>query len=319
VLTLAEALKLRDNPIDRGILEEFVLQSPLLDRLPVKVIGGNSYSYNREATLPNVAFRGVNSSYTESTGTVNPATEVLTILGGESDVDEFLVETQPGNNPDLRAVADAALVKSLSYKFQDSFFNGDTAVDANSFDGLKKRLTGPQVIDSATNGLPVIGASTDDRQAFIDQLDALIAAVPGCNALYMDGVVKTWVLSALRRERVHVGEAGGGIMEKPQVEAYRGIPLLEAGERPDGTKILPATETMGTSAGNTGSIYAVKFGRDVQDRGVTALGTREGLFKVKNLGELQSKPAERTRVEGYPGLAVFSGKAAARLRGLRRT
>src|SRR4051794_10066634 len=95
MLTLAEALKVRQKPNERGVLEEFVLQNPLLELLPFKIIAGNSYKYNHEQTLPGVAFRAVNTSYVESTGTVNPLTESLTILGGESDVDRFLVKTQP--------------------------------------------------------------------------------------------------------------------------------------------------------------------------------------------------------------------------------
>ena len=37
-----------------------------------------------------------------------------------------------------------------------------------------------------------------------------------------------------------------------------------------------------------------------------------------NLNELQEKPAYRNRVEFYAGLVVQGGKAAARLRGIRK-
>ena len=39
--------------------------------------------------------------------------------------------------------------------------------------------------------------------------------------------------------------------------------------------------------------------------------------QVDDLGQLQEKPAYRTRIEFYTGLALFGGKAAARLRGVR--
>jgi hypothetical protein len=314
VLTLAEALKLRQNPIEKGVLEVFVLENPVLSMLPFKVISGNSFKYNVEQTLPGVEFRAVNSSYTESTGTVNPLTESLVILGGESDVDRFLVETQPDGQEDLRALTDAAKVKAIGFQFQDSFFNGDVAVNANSFDGLKKRLTGPQVIDAATNGLPIIGADDTARHAFLDQLDALIAKVPGCQAIFANSAIIAKILSSLRR--LGLVEKVNGALDQVHY-AYRGIPLLDAGTRPsDGTSIIPVTETQGTAT-DSSSLYAVKFGRDVAERGVTGLATKEGVFDVEDLGELESKPAFRTRVEGYPGLAVFGGQAAARLRGVR--
>ena len=39
-------------------------------------------------------------------------------------------------------------------------------------------------------------------------------------------------------------------------------------------------------------------------------------MQVDDLGQLQEKPAYRTRIEFYCGLATFGGKAAARLRGV---
>ena len=86
-------------------------------------------------------------------------------------------------------------------------------------------------------------------------------------------------------------------------------------------QILAANETItpdpGQSAAtvnNTSSIYAVKFGSSEGDQGVT--GLTNGGVQVEDLGQLQDKPAYRTRIEFYVGLGVFSGKAAARLKGV---
>ena len=175
-MTLVEAAKYSQNDLQRGVLETFVIESPVLDRIPFMEISGNAFAYNQEATLPGVEFRAVNAAYTESTGTINQATESLVILGGDADVDTFLVATR-GNLNDLRAEQTALKVKAAAYKFQDSFINGDTGVDANSFDGLKKRLTGAQVIAAATNGLPVVGADDTARHTFFDALGAVPASI----------------------------------------------------------------------------------------------------------------------------------------------
>lgn len=313
-VTLAQAALLSENDLQRGVIETFVQLSPVLDRLPLLPIEGNAYAYDSEATLPGVAFRSVNEAYTESTGTVNQTTESLVILGGDADVDRFIVQTR-GNLNDQRAVQTRLKVKAASYKFQDTFFNGDITVDTKSFDGLKKRLTGGQVLSAGTNGIPIVGDGGADAYAFFDQLDALVAAVPGLDssngAIYANSAVRGKVMSAGRRiggvEMVREDLTGKRVL------TWNGIPILDPGANLAGTAILPQTETQGTSALAT-SVYAVKFGEDETEGGVT--GLTNGGIMVDDLGLLQSQPVYRTRVEFYCGMAVFGGKAAARLTGI---
>lgn len=312
--TLEESAKLSDNMLARGVLETFVQSSPILDRIPFMEIQGNAFSYNEEATLPGVAFRGVNEAYSESTGTVNQKSEKLVILGGDADVDRFIVQTRSNLN-DQRAVQTALKTKALAYKFQETFFNGDSSVDTKSFDGLRKRLTGKQVIDAATNGLPIVGSSNADIHAFLDKLDDLLAAVPGINAtngaIYASAPVIRKIGSALRH--VSLDAVLEEDMHGKRTIQWNGIPILEAGQTAAGKQILDTDEKQGTSSTTT-SIYAVKFGESEGDQGVT--GLTNGGVMVQDLGQLQEKPVYRTRIEFYCGLGVFSGKAAARLKGV---
>lgn len=313
-ITLTEAAKLSQDYLQRGVIETFIQASPILDRIPFMGIKGNAYAYDAEATLPGVAFRAVNGSYTESTGTVNQSTESLVILGGDADVDRFIVKTR-GDVNDQRAVQTSMKVKAASYLFQDTFFNGDVSVDANSFDGLKKRLTGGQVIATGTNGINVVGSDTATIHAFFDKLDELVAAVPGLDggngALYANTKIIGKIKSAARHisADVFVEKDANG---KRQV-VWNGIPILDPGNTAAGDVILPLTETQGSS-NTASSIYAVRFGQDEGDQAVT--GLTNGGVQVYDLGELETKPAYRTRIEFYTGLAVFGGKAAARLTGV---
>jgi len=313
-VTLAEAALLSQDSLQRGVIETFVQESSVLDRIPLMPIQGNAYAYNREDTLPGVAFRSVNEAYTESTGTVVQATESLVILGGDADVDRFIVQTR-GNLNDQRATQTAMKVKAASYKFQDHFFNGDVAVDPKGFDGLKKRLTGAQVLDAGTNGIPVLGNGDTDSHAFFDQLDNLLAAVPGINgqngAIYANNAVQAKIRSAGRR--IGGVEVVREDATSKRVLTWNGIPVLDPGDDLAGARVLPQTETQGTAT-NASSIYAVKFGQDENDQGVT--GLTNGGVMVDDLGMLEVKPAYRTRIEFYCGLATFGGKAAARLRGI---
>jgi hypothetical protein len=305
-VTLAEAAALSTDTLQRGVIEMFVLESPLLDRLPLMDIQGNSYAYNTEATLPGVAFRSVNEAYVESTGTVNQRSESLVIMGGDADVDRFIVQTR-GNLNDQRAVQTAMKVKANAIKFQDTFINGDVVVDPKSFDGLKKRLTGSQVIDAAVNGIGPVSGGHD----FFDALDALFASVTGgADAAYASRAIVSRILSSGRRL------GGADIVTEDltgkRVVQWNGIPILPIGDRADGTPIIAQNETQGTAT-TASSIYAVKFGQDEGDQAVT--GLTNGGVQVYDIGELQDKPAYRTRIEFYTGLAVF-GRGAARLRGV---
>ena len=314
-VTLAQAAVLSSNDLQRGVLEMFVQESPVLDRLPLLTINGNAYAYNAEATLPGVAFRSVNEAYTESTGTFVQATESLVILGGDADVDRFLVKTR-GNLADQRAEQTALKVKAASYKFQDHFFNGDVAVDTKGFDGLKKRLTGNQVFAAGTNGIPVLGNGGTDSHTFLDQLDNLLSRVPGINAgngaLYANAGIQAKIRASGRR--VGGTDMVTEDMTGKRVLTWNGVPILDPGDNLAGTAILPQTETQGTATGTTTSIYAVKFGQNENDRGVT--GLTNGGIMVDDLGLLQSQPVYRTRIEFYCGLATFGGKAAARMTGI---
>lgn len=313
-ISLADSAKLSTDDLQRGVIELFVNESVVLDRIPLISVEGNAFAYNEELTLPGAAFRAVNGQYTESTGTVNQRSEKLVILGGDADVDRFIAQTRSNLN-DQRAVQTAMKVKAAVRTYQDAFFNGDTAVTAEGFDGLKKSLTGAQVIDTATDGAAVVGSDSAARQAFFDKLDELISLVPGGpDALYMNRAIRQRILSAMRRENIYVEPVG---MKKEA--SYQGIPLLDAGKVGSAlsgggaqSDIIGQAETQGNS-NVASSIYAVKFSADESDNGVG--GLTNGGVQVTDLGEIDAKPAYRTRIEFYCGKAIF-GLGAARLRGV---
>ena len=318
-VTLAQAATASQDQRSARIQAKFVLESNIMDRIPFMKIEGNAYRYDIEGTLPGVAFRSVNEAYVESTGTLNQATESLVIFGGDADVDRFIQVTRSDIH-DQRRLQEDLKVKAAAYLFQDTFFNGDVAVNSKAFDGLKKRLTGTQVLDAGVNGIPVVGNGGTDTFTFFDQLDALLAAVPGITpengAIYSNSRIRAKILSAARR--IGGAEIVREDLTGKRIVTWNGIPVLDAGQNLAGTDVLPQTETQGTAAGIATSIFAVKFGEDEVDSGVTGLYNSDSgdVVMVDNLGQLQSQPAIRTRVEVYGGLAVFGGKAAARLRGL---
>ncbi|MER8073548.1 major capsid protein [Streptomyces sp. NPDC094034] len=304
-LTLTESAKLTEDMLRRGVIETFIEESPILDRLPLITVEGSAYKYNEESKLPGVAFRAVNEPYPESVGAVNQRIETLAILGGDSDVDKFIVQTRSNLN-EQRAIQSQMKIKAASIHFSDQFFNGDVMVDPKGFDGIRKRLIGSQVIDSG--GLEPVA----DGYAFFDALDELVARVRGLNggngAIYTNSDIIAKIKSGFRRlggSELLVSEIAG-----KRAPLWNGVPILDAGQKLDGTDVIPMKVSEGGK--RTGDIYAVRFGNSEADGGVT--GLTNGGIQATDLGEAHEKPVYRTRIDFYCGIAMFGGRAAARLR-----
>src|SRR5687768_12203412 len=167
-LTLLDFANQTQVPLKRGIVQEITNESVFLRRLRFVSVDGFAYSYNRQQTLGNIAFRGLNESYTNDTGVVNPQVETLSIFGGEVRTDRQLVNKQ---GDVVRAGAIAAKVKKAGLFFDRYVLRGDPGVDPLQFYGLNSRLAGAQVLDTGVNGGPLT----------LDVLDRALDAVPGGN------------------------------------------------------------------------------------------------------------------------------------------
>ena len=201
-----------------------------------------------------------------------------------------------GDN-DTRAVHDAMKAKALTLSWLNTFFHGDATTNPNEFDGLNDRLTGGQVISAGTNGAALT----------MDMLDELVDAIQGTPSILL-------MNKAARRKIVKLGRASGVVSVSRdffgrEVEAYSGVPIGVIEDGADGNPILTQTETQGSSNA-TSSIYAVKFGADALH------GIQTAPVDVRDLGEIETKPAYRTRIEWYSGYCIKHPKAAARLKGV---
>ncbi len=297
-VTLTQAAVLSTNMLQRGVIQTFIDESPVLDRLPFMEIEGNAYQYTTESALPGIAFRAINAGYTESTGAVVNATVGLKIFGGDADVDRFIAKTL-GNLNDQRAIQTRLKAKAAAIFFTLNFFEGDSATP-EQFDGLRKILTGNQVVTAGANGATLTLAMLDDLISRVpggpDVIYAPSQAISKINAL----VLATGMIVPIERDQY------GKL-----VRMYAGIPIVDPGYATDGTtQILAYDETQGASSLTT-SIYAVKFGEQEFVAGLT-----NGGIDVYDLGELETKPAYRTRIESYMAIGIFNGKAAARLKGI---
>lgn len=301
-LTLVEAAKLETRDLFRaGIIEKFARESDVLRTLPFDNIQGNALRYNREEQLPGIAFRGVNEAFPESTGVINPQTESLVIAGGDLDVDRFIVQTM---GEEQRTNHEALKIKALAQSWTSKFFKGDSSVQPREFDGLQSRLVG--------NNLIAAGATAGGDALSLDILDQAIDSVSNPTHILMSRAMRRKFKAARNSSTL----SGNIQLEKDDfgrpVEVYAGLPILTAygdAQNPDPLGFNEACPGGGSATGT--SVYVVSFGGD----GV--VGIQNGGISVRDLGELNTAPVYRTRVEWYAGIAIFNGAAAVRVWGIK--
>lgn len=294
----AKTLTSEEDQKKRAVVEMFAAESDIMRAIGFRTISGNAYKYNVEAELPGVAFRGLNESFTPNTGVINPQVESLFTAGGELDVDTAIVRQLGAAR---RSQDEQMKVKALAASFTDKFLKGDNTSDKKEFDGLQTRLTGSQYINNASGS----GGAAPS----LAKLDELIDSVNGPTHLIMNRTLKRRLIAAARTTTItgFVLTNDKDEMGKP-VMRYNDLPILTGYEPDSHTGILPFTEAhAGGGTSNGTSIYCVSFTEE------KLFAIQSAPISVKDLGECESSPVWRTRVEWDLGLVIEHQYGAARL------
>ncbi len=293
-LTLTEAAKLSNDVLLQGVIETVIKDSPVLQSLPFIEIVGNGLTYNREKAAPTVSFYGIGDPWAESTPTFTQLTATLSILGGDADVDNYLATTR-SNIQDLEAAVVQLKARAIQHKFEDTFINGDTDSESDSFDGIDVLAAGGQALSMGVNG----GTLT------LDKLDELIDAVSG-------GKPDMILMSRRSRRKLNslARASGSGIVVSDRdefgqmVQYYDGIPVGV-------NDWISDAQTVGSST-DCSTVFAYQAG----EGGLVGL-TSPGGLQVEPVGNLETKDARRTRVKWYVSLALFNTAKLAKLTGVR--
>lgn len=306
-LTLLESAKLAGAPaLTTSIIEIMSRTAPLLRVLPFKDVVGGANIFTREDTLPSTAFRAVNGSYTASEGQMERVVDEVKIAGGDLDVDVTLVKTR---GPLVRSAHEAMKAKKLAENIQLALIKGDTATTPHEFDGLQKLLTTGQPL--ASTQLIANGSTAGGDPLSIKKLHDTIDAVYGPTHLIMNRTMRTWLTAAASNTGV-----GGYITRSIDefgkvVEKFRELTIVYLETMDGQDSVIPFSEANPGGGASVGtSIYAVSIG----DRSWT--GIQAGPLEVRDLGELQSAPVYRTRVEWMCAHSVEHKRAVARLWGI---
>jgi HK97 family phage major capsid protein len=292
-LTLAEASKLSNDVLLVGVIETIIKDSPILQALPFIEIVGNGLTYNRESTAATASFYDVGDTWTESTPTFTQVTATLKIMGGDADIDNYLVATR-SNIQDLEAAVIELKAKAVRNLFEETFISGDSTVNAKAFDGIDVICESGQTLSMGVNG----GSLT------LDKLDELVDTVKG-------GKPELLLMSRRSRRIINkLARTAGTLLETDRdqfgqmVQYYDGIPVGVS-------DYIPDDQTVGTSS-DCSTIYGVQFGE-----GALAGLTGPGGLQVERVGSLEQKDASRNRIKWYTSIALFNTLKLAKLVGVR--
>jgi hypothetical protein len=306
-LTLIQSAQLAANNGEfkrAGVLTTFARSSPLLAAMPMVQVAGNSYAWTREVSLGSVGFRAVNGVLAESAGATEQRSVGLKIIGGDLDVDNFLVQS---HGPTIRSAHEEMKAALLAQTISHQIIKGRTSSDVNGFDGLQSRygggFGGSVAVDAGENAGQIILNNATGAALSIKNLDEAITLVENPTHLLMSRMMKVLLTAYLRNSSsISTSRDEFGRI----ITSYAGLPILEA----DQLGITSGLEQLAFNEGsssNTTSIYVLSM----SDMGLF-MATNGGVT-VRDLGELNTKPCFRTRVEMYANLVDAHPRCVARV------
>ena len=263
-VTLAEARKNVQDDLQMGVIDEFRKSNWILDHITfddcVSPTGGGAtptYAYTRLLTQPTAAFRAINTEYTPSEVTKQRHTVDIKVFGGSYEIDRVIADM--GGIVSEVQLQQSQKIKAAQALFNDTFINGDSATNANAFDGLDKAVTGSSTEFNASGSaidLSTSAAITSNYQAFLDMLDEFLMLLDGTPSFLAGNTKMIAKLRACARRAsmYQVTKNDWG----QQVESYGNIPFIDMMAKPGtNTDVIATDGTTGTT-----SLYVGRLGLD---------------------------------------------------------
>ena len=329
-ITLAQAQVNTQADVDYAVIDNLRRYSWLLDQIvfddtvtPGTAGGSLTYGYTRLVSAAPAAFRAINSEYVPGQATRQRYSVDLKPMGGSFSVDRVLANLGAAATNEVTFQMQQ-LLTSIRTRFAQELILGDTAVDANGFDGLSKLLVG-----STTERTAVVAdwtAATVITQplamARLDEVDEWLSSIvpshtgggdqgaagalpPGVKAI-LGNTKSITRFKALARWAAIYSEEKDSLGR--QIMRYGDWVLVDLGDRADGSApIIPVSSS-------STDLYAVTFGLD-SVHAATPAGqplVQTWLPDFSHAGAVKSGEIEM----GPAALVVKNTKAAGVLRGI---
>ncbi|GAA0738743.1 phage major capsid protein [Dactylosporangium roseum] len=277
-ITLAQAAINTQNDIDFAVIDNLRRTSWLMDQIvfddtvsPGTGGGTMTYGYTRLTAAATAGFRALNTEYTPGQAKRDRFTVDLKPLGGAFTLDRVLANLGPAQTNELNFQLQQLLI-SIKIRFQQEVILGDTAVDANGFDGLSKSLTGTSTEQTtSTDWTPATVNTQLLAQQELDKLDELLSRIVpstvGGGDVGAPGALPTGVKAILGNTKsifqlkrlARWASMATSEMDSMgrKIDMYGDWVLVNIGDRQDGSgPIIPIN-----GSGQT-DLYAVTFGLD---------------------------------------------------------
>lgn len=333
-VTLAQAQVNTQSDVDYAVYDSFRRNSWFWDHLvfddtvtPGSTGASLTYSYVRKVTGASAAPRAINTEYIPGRATRQQVSNNLIPLGGSYELDRVIAQLGSAATNEIVFQSTELQIAARERLVRESLY-GDTSVDANTFNGLSKILTGTSNEATSAIDLTNIYAQTGAQQAYansiLDKIDIWLSGiipsnvggmtpgdgnglVPGTRAIL--GNTRSMVrLQTLFRWATMLQETKDNFGNS--VMSYKGWVLVDLGDRADGASpIIPISS-------NVTEIFAVAFGMDAFHMASAAgvplmrdLPPRFDLPGAVKLGELEIGPVspvlKATRAAGvYRNITV---------------
>ena len=320
------------DKVAQKVVDIFIRKSELLELLPfdntVSPSGGSTLTYGfMQKKLPSTtAFRAINSEYTANEATLEKKSADLKIFGGAFEIDRVIKDAE-GTYNNMQYQIEEKIAATIG-TFHDAMLNGDSASNANMFDGLDKFLVGQsteygvdEVIDLST-----ITKVKENADMFYERLLNLINKT-NAGALLVNEGMKTKIQTVARilGYRTESEEAFGRVITTIGENEVRLIDLgnvysVSSGSVDENAIIPVKSRTLGdgssakTETGLT-DIYAVKFGVNDGFCGATLTGNTA----IKTFLPDFSAPGavKKGEVEMVAAVALKNTRAAGVLRNIK--
>jgi len=329
--TLTEYEYLTNDPVKAGIAHTILVENPLLRDLPFKGIASNTIKYKMETVEADARAYEVGEEWVEGAPTWEARTADLAIIGGDADVDNFIVSTM-GAQENVAAEVIALKAKAIANYFANLAIYGRTTAtskwnSSKNFKGLLRlmaELEGTSITDldggleggtaDAHNTQVLVASSNSSAALTMELVDELLDMVrPNATHLLSSRAFRR-KLSALARasgQNLNVSTEFGF-----PVTMYGDVKIIMSDAVPDNlddpsTLVTALTTFDDTQTRGAADDITPVFALRVAEDGVCGItSAQNGMIQTEPIGVLQNKDAVRTRIKFYSGLAIFNKLSA---------
>lgn len=277
-INLVEFAKGHSDPLSSGMIEAFAASSDVLMTMTFKPAKQGLNVFDRETSLPAVAFRALNEEPEISHGSEERFQDACFPISGLIEFDRIKLKRYGERK---RMVYMKGQMKSGARMWTDTFINGDNASDPREWTGMKQRC----VADAAGN----VDGSTDDSRLLangtgsggaalsLGKLDHAVDLVSSASHILCSRRMQTKFKAAARDPNLTNNRVTDDYDSQlgRRVLRFGDLPFLTGYEVSKDSQFLPFNEVAyGGGSAVTTSLYVVSFRED----GICGIQTSEPEF-----------------------------------------